>query len=369
MNTPKKIRISFLGDIMTGLNSVSLGENLKKHLSSSDFILGNLEGPVTTAPARVDKNRPLHMAPATGFSEDNLGVSAVVLANNHIMDHGAEGLDDTVKFLKQLNIPYAGAGNNIQEALCPLSIETNGVRLAVLAFCHDEGPMASDCSPGPCPLPNTKILCRLIKDLKTEHDLVIVSYHGGEEFFTIPWQKRIKMFHAFANVGANIVYGHHAHVTQGFEYFKDSLILYGVGNFYMDTTYQRANPESRFGAVFDVDVTNELQKFEISYVPIHANFEHRVVEVASPEDANIIADKISVSCSSIVDSSLHAAEWNRQAVKRFRGRFGFLGTAYRMLRFYRNRRLYKKGTLFSEKRDLDIFKGALNHFKPNPLRK
>jgi poly-gamma-glutamate synthesis protein (capsule biosynthesis protein) len=354
---------------MTGLNSVGLGENLKKHLSFSDLVFGNLEGPVTTAPARVDKNRPLHMAPSTGFSEDNLGISAVVLANNHIMDHGAQGLDDTIKFLKQLNIPYAGAGNNIQDALRPLSIKTNGVRLAVLAFCHEEGPMASDCSPGPCPLPDAKILCRLIEDLKAEHDLVILSYHGGEEFFTIPWQTRIKMFHEFVNVGANIVYGHHAHVTQGFECFKDSLILYGVGNFYMDTIYQRANPESQFGAVFEIEVTDKLQNFEISYIPIHANLEHKIVEIANPEDANIIDDTISLSCRSLVDSSLYAAEWNCQAAKRFIGRFGFFGTAYRMLRFYRNRRLYKKGTLFSRKRDLDIFKGALNHFKSNLLRK
>jgi poly-gamma-glutamate synthesis protein (capsule biosynthesis protein) len=283
------------------------------------------------------------------------------------MDHGVEGLNDTIKFLNQLNIPFTGAGNDIKDASRSLSFETNGIRLAVIAFCHDEGPMASNHSPGPCPLPDTKEICTRIRKLSAEHDLVILSYHGGEEFFTIPWRTRIKMFHEFVNAGANIVYGHHAHVTQGFELYKGVPILYGAGNFYMDTPYQRANPESQFGAVFDIVFANKSKTFEISYAPIRSCLESNNVEMAASEDKKIIDDTIRLSCRSLNDSSFHAEEWNRQAIRRFKGRFGFPGIAYRMFKFYWNRQLYitNDTLLLSAKRDTDIFKGALNHFKSN----
>ena len=357
------MRISFLGDIMTADHQVSFSKELEDHLAKSDMVIGNLEGPVTTAQPRPDKHKPLHMDPDIGFFGKPHSLNVVILANNHIMDHGIDGLIDTWCYLDRLSIPHVGAGKNILEAAKPLQLTVNGdVRICVVAFCHSEGPMAAKDSPGPCPLFVDEILANYLNRLKKDNDLLIVSYHGGEEFFTIPWVRKKKLFEVFVQFGADIVFGHHAHLVQGFEKIGHSVVIYGAGNFYMNTPYQLSNKGTELGAIFDVTYTPATSNFDLSYIPTYADNLSRMVVIAGGYQKEKVENMITKSCKCLIDPELHSREWNLQSFNRFRGRYGWIGIAYRLCRFcWKRRKFFRSDADLTEKRDYDIAIGAIQH--------
>ena len=98
-----------------------IDENLKNHLSSSDYLIGTLEVPIGTGLA-YDEEKMQGRCNIVYAQENDfrrvreLGFKAVSLANNHVMDLGPEGLANTIKLLKESGIQYFGAGMNAEEA-------------------------------------------------------------------------------------------------------------------------------------------------------------------------------------------------------------------------------------------------------------
>ena len=280
------------------------------------------------------------MVPAIGFFANPNLLDVAILANNHIMDHGVGGLVDTQHYLDQLPVSY----------------------VCILAFCHNEGPMATENTPGPCPLFTEEILVNRLSELKKENDLLILSYHGGEEFFTVPWSRRRKLFETFVQAGVDIVFGHHAHVVQGFEKLMGAMIIYGAGNFYMNTPYQLLNSGTELGAIFDVTYTPATSSFDLSHIPTYADNLSKRVVIASGHQKEKIESTISKSCKCLIDPELYSQEWNRQSFNRFRGRYGWISIVYRLCRFCLTKRaLFKRDAAFTEKRDRDIVIGAVKY--------
>ena len=356
------MRISFIGDIMTGGHQVSFSRELEDHLAQSDIVIGNLEGPVTLAQPRKDKPNPLHMEPTIGFfSSPNL-LDVAILANNHIMDHGSEGLIDTRRYLDDLLISYVGAGLNIREASKPLLLKKNGIRICIIAFCHNEGPMAAENTPGPCPLFTEDVLIKNLRQFKKENDLLLLSYHGGEEFFTVPWKRRRNLFKSFIQSGVDIVFGHHAHLVQGYEKIAGAVIIYSAGNFYMNTAYQLSNPGTEYGVVFDVRYNPINSSLNVSYIPTYADHVTQKVIIAKGHRKEQTENIINKSCKCLTEPELYSKEWNCQSFNRFVGRYGWFGTIFRLCRFaWSRRRSLRKSADFLEKRDRDILIGALHH--------
>lgn len=113
---------------------------------NADYRMVNLEAPFT---ANEPNNKKLKTGPHLRMTEDivmpylkKLKVDAVTLANNHILDYGTKGLTDTFESLKRNKIDYIGAGNNINEASQPLTLEKDGMRIAILNFCENEWSIA-----------------------------------------------------------------------------------------------------------------------------------------------------------------------------------------------------------------------------------
>src|SRR5690554_5322887 len=122
----------------------------------ADYRMVNLEAPITV---NEPKNKILKTGPHLRMSEDTvmpylkqLKIDAVTLANNHILDYGATGLHDTFESLKRNKIDYVGAGNNLNEATQPLTLEKDGMRIAILNFCENEWSIAEADKPGANPM-------------------------------------------------------------------------------------------------------------------------------------------------------------------------------------------------------------------------
>jgi poly-gamma-glutamate capsule biosynthesis protein CapA/YwtB (metallophosphatase superfamily) len=156
---------------------------------NADYRIINLEVPIT---ADNPKNKILKTGPHLRTSEETvipylkqLKVDALTLANNHILDYGTKGLTDTFGTLKNNQIDFVGAGNNLEEATKPLSLERDGMSIAILNFAENEWSIAEDDKPGANPLDIIDNVNQ-IKAAKVTHDKVICIIHGAHEYYHLP---------------------------------------------------------------------------------------------------------------------------------------------------------------------------------------
>jgi len=201
-------------------------------LQSADLVLANLEGPVSTQGLPIKKTTRFRYHPACLRAIKRAGIDAVCLANNHALDYGRIALLDTLGHLQQSSIPYMGAGKDAAEAHRPLILRREGLLLGFLAY--NDYPYVGIAYNGD-KATVAKATPRLIKKdiaaLRDLVDVVVVSFHWGTEFHTLPNQRQKRLGHLAVDAGADLVIGHHPHVLQPSEIYKDKLIAYSLGNF------------------------------------------------------------------------------------------------------------------------------------------
>lgn len=200
-------------------------------LSLCNEVIVNLESPICEEASPAPKYGPaLQMSPKSCEILNKLQVSCVSLANNHIMDQGPQGLASTLNHLGKYGIRFFGAGNNLMEASQPLILEKDDLKIAILNFAENEFSNTYGNQPGAAPLDIISITLHLQK-LKQENDFVVLSVHGGAETHHYPSPRFVKLLRYFVSQGADAVVAHHTHRYNGYEYYKGSPILYGLGNF------------------------------------------------------------------------------------------------------------------------------------------
>ncbi len=167
-----------------------------------------------------------------------LGVDIVGLANNHVYDYGKDALLDTFTTLEEAEIPYVGAGRNIQEASRPYYVEIDGKIIAFVAASRAEKnkmtPQATETEPGILRCYDTELFDAEIKEADENADFVVCLPHWGTEYSTELEQVQIKTAHEYIEAGADIVIGAHTHCLQGFEYYNNVPIIYSLGNYWFN---------------------------------------------------------------------------------------------------------------------------------------
>ncbi len=209
-------------------------ENVGDLLSSADIAFVNLECAISSRGAPVAGKEFTFRGPVDSVKGlKTAGVDVVSLANNHSKDYGSVALIDTMRYLASSNIAWCGAGNNLDEAYCPAVIEVRGKSVAFLAFTSivPAGWPATDSEPGCAITWNKERVLKAIERAKTNHDFVVVSYHWGVELATCPNGDQVSLAQLSIDSGADLVLGHHPHVVQGFQVYKNRLIAYSLGNF------------------------------------------------------------------------------------------------------------------------------------------
>jgi poly-gamma-glutamate synthesis protein (capsule biosynthesis protein) len=239
----KELRMAAVGDIMLGGTAapemLKYGydypfEQTKDILKQAQIVFGNLEGPLTDAGAAgtvkqyVFRSPPDKVAPALARA----GFNVVSLANNHTLDYGPEGLEDTRAALDKAGIRHAGAGRNAAEARQPVYMMADGVTVAFLAYSltFPEEFWAGPGKPGTA-FGHEKHVRADVAAARATADIVVVSFHWGQEGKTELRDYQTQLAHAAIDSGASAVLGHHPHILQGVERYKDGVILYSLGNF------------------------------------------------------------------------------------------------------------------------------------------
>ncbi|HEY4485520.1 MAG TPA: CapA family protein [Nitrospiria bacterium] len=248
---PRPIVLAAVGDVMLGgtagpeMQKYGFDypfEAVREHLRGADIVIGNLEGPLTHGGEPTDKryvfrSPPEKVAPALARA----GFNVVSLANNHVLDYGEIGLTDTMKALDEAGIHHSGAGKNLEEARRAATLDIHGIRFAFLAysFTFPEEFWATPDRAGTAFGHEASILAD-VAAAKRAADVVIVSFHWGQEAATElrPYQTQIGR--AAIGAGAAVVIGHHPHVLQAVEKYGDGVILYSLGNFAFGSFSQTA---------------------------------------------------------------------------------------------------------------------------------
>ncbi|MFW6130510.1 MAG: CapA family protein, partial [Atribacterota bacterium] len=182
-----------VGDIMLGRN---IGKDMEKTsksycypykfiknlISSSDIAFANLESPISST--GNPRPKKFCFCASTKSVEGLLfsGFDVFSGANNHMMDYGDEALNNTVDLLNKNNIPIVGAGKNLKQARKPAIFKIGENRIAFLAYdCTFRWTFAKDKRPGTAP-GRIKIIKQDIKKAKKISDIVLVSFHWGNEY-------------------------------------------------------------------------------------------------------------------------------------------------------------------------------------------
>ncbi|WP_455208020.1 CapA family protein [Kaarinaea lacus] len=174
------------------------------------------------------------------------GVDACVLANNHVLDWGDNGLSETLYTLRETNIKTAGAGNNLTEARAPAVMEIAGKgRVLLFSFGLESSGIppywiANEERPGVNLLydlskATVQQISEQIHAVKQDGDIVVASIHwGGNWGYEIPHEHQQFAHQLIDSAGVDIVHGHSSHHVKGIEVYKDKPVIYGCGDFLND---------------------------------------------------------------------------------------------------------------------------------------
>ena len=235
-------------------------------LGSGNHLVINVEGPLSKQEKVIKSNGVAalthSMNPGAVKFFNRIGADVWNICNNHIMDAGARGMEDTLKEARAAGVKTLGAGMNIDEAKAPVIFpEAGGIGMIGAGYqraCRK----ADENTPGCLSLSDLETISEQIKLIKKTCRWCIVVAHGGEEFTALPSPYTRDRYLEFLDMGADIVVAHHPHVPMNYETVGDKIIFYSLGNFVFDTDYQRSQYNTEYGLFVKLNFTEEKLDFE-----------------------------------------------------------------------------------------------------------
>lgn len=230
---------------------------VKDILAADDLTVANLEVCLTNRTAHADKVYYLKADPAHVQILKEGSIEVVNTVNNHCEDYRGQGYQDTLDTLDAAGILRFGSlrpGNqNGYDDL--LVVDVKGIRIGMIGFSY---PQESD----------LKRIGTRITRLKEEEncDLVIVSLHWGRETYAQPTNGQMTYAKNIIDMGADVIYGHHAHVTQPIQLYQGKPILYNTGNFTFGTMSQVDPSTGIFQLTYSRD-ENGVQLNRLQVIP------------------------------------------------------------------------------------------------------
>jgi poly-gamma-glutamate capsule biosynthesis protein CapA/YwtB (metallophosphatase superfamily) len=291
----REIRIAAVGDIMLGGSAEGVLQQqgydypflpTRHLLEQADLAIGNLETALTNGGApMVEKqftfrNPPEKVAPAL----KRAGFDVVSLANNHSLDYGWDGLRDTLQVLQEHGIRAHGAGMTLAEARTPAIFTlADGQTAAFLAYSSTfpEEYWAGRTRPGTAFGHEQAVRTDVAKLVAQGIDIIVVSFHWGQELSKELRPYQPLLAHAAIDAGADLVLGHHPHILQAVEHYRDGLILYSLGNFAFGSRTTTAVTSVVAGIVFEDGRFRRLEMTPINVNNFQVEFQPRPLSDAA----------------------------------------------------------------------------------------
>jgi poly-gamma-glutamate capsule biosynthesis protein CapA/YwtB (metallophosphatase superfamily) len=270
-------------------------KNLARLIASADVAFANLEYPITIKGIRyTDKEYTFRGDPESLSAIRKAGFDLLSLANNHIMDYGEKGLRDTIRQCRKNRLVFAGAGADLASASRLAVIKRCGVRYGLLAYSltFPEEFWATSDKPGTAH-PDWAQVGQDIREARQEVDILMVSFHWGEELKSEPKKYQIDFAHHAINAGADIVLGHHPHIPQPIEIFKGKPIFYSLGNYSFGAISDKATFSFAAATRFKNNVPVQIILYPLNVNNQEVGFQPRLVK--GPSAKKIIAHLMEIS--------------------------------------------------------------------------
>jgi len=269
MSDTKVKSLLFVGDTVPNV-FFTFGDRFKSFCKQHSLRIFNLEGSFS-----IQQN-PLFKAGPHLLLEDKIFIpltecfNVAVIANNHAMDYGTEGLQTTLDLCHRNGIKTVGAGINIGEAFRPLDI--NNCR--IIAVAENEFGSANENTPGIATTDNEREIFYKIREGRQNGQFVVVVAHGGTEIIPIPPPYLRERYRLWVEYGANLVISNHPHVVQGHEIYQGACIFYSLGNFAFFNDSFKEYPNARWSIMVSID----LESKQINIIPV-APDKHNCIEI------------------------------------------------------------------------------------------
>ncbi len=256
MDPPPKqaVRLAFVGDISAVANrsAPNCDPAIKALLVAADLVIGNCESPVVDRPsAALGTRLGTHHAMSESFLAEALAAAGIArerlvlsLANNHVLDQGVAGFDETVAALQRLGIRTIGLAAD--GPVVPVQVGSLDIGFAAFTLWRnaDEklfaGRVSMDSDPAGWPRDGSDLLCAVP--------------HWDWEFRHFPRDGTRALARRLAGQGVGLIAGHHAHVVQPVEKIDGTIVAYGLGDF-LGTAFARQPWPGRIGSILTVDVS------------------------------------------------------------------------------------------------------------------
>lgn len=222
-------------------------QGLLEQMRNADIFMINNEFTFTSrGTPTVNKKFTFRANPGNVSMYEEMGVDIVSVANNHIYDYGEISLLDTLDTLEQAEIPYVGAGGNLQEAMTPVYYIANGMKIAFVSATQIERNSVPDTkeatqdSAGVLRCMNPDNLLLVIEEAKKNSDYVILYIHWGTESQeAIDWLQE-QQAPIYAQAGVDLIIGDHPHCLQKMDSVEGVPVIYSLGNFWFNSRTQNS---------------------------------------------------------------------------------------------------------------------------------
>ena len=250
--------------------------NVRRYFTGAQIVFGNLEGPLTTrGTPEQDKTYVFRSPPdKVGQALRAAGFTVVSLANNHTLDYGADGLAQTIEALDAVGIAHIGAGENLQAARRPAIFNVAGTRVALLAYSLTlPEHFYAEANKSGTAFGHEAHVRTDVTAARAQADIVLVSFHWGQEGKTTLREYQTRLGHVAIDAGAAAVVGHHPHILQGIERYKDGVILYSLGNFTFGSYSKQAQVSAVAEFTFDGQRVATLRLYPINVNNFEVEFQ------------------------------------------------------------------------------------------------
>ena len=247
---------------------------VRDEIASADIAFANLESQISDQRGVTEgsSNYVFTAPPAAADAMADAGFDVVSTSNNHAWDFGERAMRETLENLARVRIAACGTGETIDEAYRAAIVERNGWRVGFIAVTGVfNSPFETSPARDHVAWADAVLVSLKIKELRAENvDLVVVSYHGGNEYQATVTDETRAFARACVEAGADAVIGHHPHVVQGMEWHAGRPIFYSLGNF----VFKQFDPWTNRGLAVRLTV-KDGGGMAVEYLPVHADFQPR----------------------------------------------------------------------------------------------
>ena len=245
----KEIKLVFVGDVML---SRGIGKIMKDRndygfpfasttdlIRSADIAFANLESPISVRGIRSGSIYSFRADPKAVAGLTHAGFDIVSFANNHVWDYGKTAFEDTLSHLESAGIKVVVGGEDYDLAHEAKIIQVRNTTFAFLAYTNllPKSLGSLNSTPSVARYDDDHVLIADVLRAKEKADIVIVSFHWGDEYQTSHNDEQERVAKLVIDSGASLVVGHHPHVIQEVEQYKDGYIFYSLGNFVFDQNF------------------------------------------------------------------------------------------------------------------------------------